>query len=96
LYVDVPISLKEAVFGTKIDIPSPKGNVSLTVPPGTSSGVKLRIKQCGIALSSGGSGDLLATLQIVLPKNWSEADKALLEKLQTESAEPIRDKLRWE
>lgn len=91
LYVDVPISLKEAVFGTKIDIPTPKGNVSLTVPAGSSSGMKLRIKQCGV----GGMGDMLAKLQVILPKNWSDADKALLEKLQTESERSIRGKLRW-
>jgi molecular chaperone DnaJ len=91
LYVDVPILLKEAVFGTKIDIPTPKGNVTLTVPVGASSGMKLRIKQCGV----GGAGDLFAKLQVVLPKNWSNADKALLEQLQTEPEEPIRSKLRW-
>jgi len=96
LYVDVPISLKEAVFGTKIDIPTPKGNVTLTVPSGTSSGMKLRIKQCGVTSSTGEMGDLFAILQIVLPKNWSETDKALLRQLQTEPAEPARSKLRWE
>jgi len=95
LYVDVPISLKEAVFGAKIDIPSPKGNVTLTVPPGTSSGMKLRIKQCGVATASGGAGDLFAILLVTLPKIWSEADKELLQKLQTEPEEPIRGKLRW-
>jgi DnaJ-class molecular chaperone len=95
LYVDVPISLKEAVFGTKIDIPTPKGNVTLTVPAGASSGMKLRIKQCGVALPSGGAGDLFAILQIVLPKTWSDADKALLEQLQAEPAEPVRSKLWW-
>jgi len=92
LYVDVPISLKEAVFGAKIHIPSPKGNVTLTVPSGASSGMKLRIKECGV----GGTGDLFAILQVVLPKKWSDADKALLEKLQTGQDEPIRNKIRWE
>jgi len=91
LYVDVPISLKEAVFGTKIDIPSPKGNVTLTVPSGASSGMKLRIKQCGV----GGTGDLFAKLQVVLPKNWSDSDKVLLEKIETEPETPIRQTLRW-
>jgi len=95
LYVDVPISLKEAVFGAKIDVPTPKGNVTLTVPPGASSGMKLRIKQCGVASSSGGSGDMFAMLQVVLPKNWSDADKALLEKLRTEPEQPPRSKLQW-
>ena len=92
LYADVPISLKEAVFGTKIIIPSPKGNVTLTVPAGASSVMKLRIRNCGV----GGTGDLFAKLLVVLPKNWLDADKALLEKLQTEPEEPIRSKLRWE
>jgi DnaJ-class molecular chaperone len=96
LYVDLPISLKEAVFGAKIDVPTPKGNVNLTIPAGASSGMKLRIKQCGIALPSGGAGDLFAIVQIVLPKKWSEADKALVEKLQIEQEESIRSKLRWE
>ena len=95
LYVDVPVSLTEAVFGAKIDIPTPKGNVTLTIPPGASSGMKLRVKQCGIALPSGGVGDLFATLQVMLPKNWSESDKALLKQLQTEPAEPVRSKLHW-
>jgi DnaJ-class molecular chaperone len=92
LYVDVPISLKEAVFGTKIDIPTPKGNVTLTVPAGATSGMKLRIKQCGV----GGTGDLFAKLQVVLPKTWSNTDKSLLEQLRTEPEEPIRGKLHWE
>ena len=91
LYIDVPISLKEAAFGTKIDIPTSKGNVTLTIPSGASSGMKLRIRQCGV----GGTGNLFAKLLVVLPKNWSDADRALLEKLQTESEEPIRGKLRW-
>ena len=95
LYVDVPISLKEAVFGTKIDIPTPKGSVMLTVPAGASSGMKLRIRQCGIPSATGDAGDLFAILQIVLPKKWSDADKALLEKLHTEPAEPVRNKLKW-
>ena len=95
LYVEVPISLKEAVFGAKIDVPTPKGNVALTIPSGATSGTKLRVKQCGVASPSEGTGDLFAKLQVVLPKKWSDADKALLEKLQIESAEPARSKLHW-
>ncbi|MCL2006101.1 MAG: DnaJ domain-containing protein [Planctomycetaceae bacterium] len=91
LYVDVPISLKEAVFGTKIDVPTPKGSVTLTVPPGATSGMKLRVKQCGV-----GSGDLFVILQVALPKNWSNADLELLQQLQTELELPIRAKLAWE
>ena len=95
LYVEVPISLKEAVFGAKIDVPTPKGNVTLTIPSGATSGMKLRVKQCGMVLSSGETGDLFAKLLVVLPKKWTDADKVLLEKLQTEPEESIREKLRW-
>jgi len=95
LYVDVPISLKEAVFGAKIDVPTPKGNVTLTIPSGATSGMKLRVKQCGIASSSGETGDLFAKLQVVLPKKWSDADKILLEKLQTDPEGLVRSQLHW-
>ena len=90
LYLDLPISLKEAVFGAKIDVATPKGNVTLTVPAGASSGMKLRIKQCGI-----GNGDLFVILLVALPKNWSEADKKLLQQLTTEPHEPIRRNIVW-
>lgn len=96
LYVDVPISLKEAVFGAKIDVPTPKGSVTLTIPAGATSGMKLRVKQCGIVLPSGKVGDLFAKLHIALPKNWSEDDKTLLKQLQTEPAESVRGKLSWD
>ena len=76
LLLSVPVTLQEAVFGAKIDIPSPKGKVALSIPPGSSSGMKLRIKGCGVPMSSvkDGSqsaldaGDLIAELTIVLPE----------------------------
>ncbi|MDR0521611.1 MAG: J domain-containing protein [Planctomycetaceae bacterium] len=95
LYVDLPVTLKEAVFGTKIDVPAPNGSVNLTVPPGAVNGMKLRIRHCGIPAASGETGDLFARLQIVLPDHWSDEDKQLLEKLQTEP-EKVRENLRWD
>jgi len=94
LYVHVPVTLQEAVFGAKIDVPTPKGNVKLTIPAGSSSGTKLRIRGCGVS-ADGHFGDLFAELSVVLPKNWSDEDKRLLEKLKTKPAEPIRAKLSW-
>lgn len=94
LYVRVPVTLHEAVFGGKIDIPTPKGNVALTVPPGSSSGTKLRVRGCGVPKKDG-AGDLFAELAVTLPKNWSENDKKLLEKLATEPEKPVRSEIRW-
>ena len=46
--VDVPISVYEALLGTKVEVPTLDGPVTITIPPGTGSGAKLRIKERGI------------------------------------------------
>lgn len=79
--INVPITPSEAALGAKIQVPTPKGKVSLTVPPGTSSGKVLRLK--GLGLGSGQEkGNLLVTLDVVVPPNLTEAEKELYKKLQ--------------
>lgn len=95
LYVKIPVTLKEAVFGAKIDIPTPKGKVTLTVPAGSSSGTKLRVRGCGIAAKEEQHGDLFAELSVVLPKKWTSAEKELLQKITSETPEPVRNELHW-
>jgi len=82
LYVTVPVTLQEAVQGAKIEIPSPRGMVSMTIPPGSTSGTKLRLKGCGIQKPSGAT-DLFAELVVSLPKHWSEHDRILIGQLDT-------------
>ncbi len=66
------VTLKEAVLGAKVTIPTLSGKISVTIPPNTSSGKILRIKGKGIA----GKGDILAKIQIILPdKPDSELDR---------------------
>jgi DnaJ-class molecular chaperone len=65
--IDLPISLKEAVEGGKVKVPTVDGAVMLTVPPKTNSGATLRIKGRGFASKSGARGDQLVTLMIHLP-----------------------------
>ena len=65
--LDVPISLKEAVLGSKITIPTLEGKVALTVPSHSNSGSILRLRGKGIK-SNGKIGDLLVKLYIVLPE----------------------------
>ena len=85
----MPTTLGEAALGARIDIPTPKGTVSLQVPPGTSSGTKLRVKGHGIPAKTGAAGDLLAEIQIVLPKPLDEASQQAIrqieQRLQAES-----------
>ena len=60
LEVKVPVTLAEAALGGKVDVPTPKGTISLSIPAGTSSGQKLRIKGMGVTTDKGGAGDLYA------------------------------------
>jgi curved DNA-binding protein len=83
----LPTTLPEAMQGAKIDVPTPGGTVTLTVPPGSSSGKKLRIKGQGLKKPDGSSGDMLVEIMIRLPEiasgtfpadaaQWMEAYKA--------------------
>ena len=94
LEVRVPITLAEAALGAKVDVPTPKGTVTVTVPKGTSSGKKLRIKGHGVT-SGGTTGDLLAEVQIVLPENLSEEDLESIKKLTANDGQDPRQDLRW-
>jgi DnaJ-class molecular chaperone len=95
LLLRVPISLGEAVGGAKIDVPTPQGTVSLHVPPGTSSGTKLRVKGHGVTPKNAPAGDLLAEVQIVLPKSLSAADRDALKEIDGHYSQEPRKELRW-
>jgi DnaJ-class molecular chaperone len=95
LLVRVPVTLGEASQGAKIDVPTPHGTVSLQVPPGTSSGTKLRVKGQGVTPKNAPPGDLLAEVQIVLPKNLSETDRETLKQIDSRYSQEPRKDLRW-
>ncbi len=65
--LDLPISLKEAVLGAKVKVPTVDGPVMLSVPPGTSSGKVMRLKGKGWSIKGGGRGDQLVRLLVDLP-----------------------------
>jgi DnaJ-class molecular chaperone len=95
LDVSVPITLAEAIAGGKIDVPTPHGTITLTVPPGSSSGRRLRVKGPGITVGSGEPGDLFAELEIVMPKNLSDEDRRQLAEIASRYNENPRTELRW-
>jgi DnaJ-class molecular chaperone len=66
--VDLPLSVGEAILGTKVNVPTVDGPVLLTIPAGTSSGAKLRLRGKGIKRSDGTRGDQIGHVQIVVPK----------------------------
>jgi DnaJ-class molecular chaperone len=75
LRLDLPITLYEAVLGGKVRVPMLDGAVELAIPANTSSGRTFRLKGKGLKTKSA-TGDLLATVRIVLP---DRADAELTE-----------------
>ena len=95
LSVTAPITLLEATQGAKIDLPTPHGTIAVTVPPGTSSGKSLRLKNMGIKTKER-SGDLIVKLQIVIPETPTDGDKELLQQLDSAWNDPnARAELVW-
>ncbi|MBR1399337.1 MAG: DnaJ domain-containing protein [Alphaproteobacteria bacterium] len=80
ILLNLPISLKEAVKGAKITVPTINGKVMLNIPSGASSGEKLRLKGKGIK-SKTSQGDEIVTLQVVLPQVIGDDLKKFAEKM---------------
>lgn len=94
LYLRLPITLGEAAAGAKVDVPTPNGTVSLQIPPGTSSGRRLRVKGHGIPHKNG-VGDLLVEIRIVLPPELDEKAVEQLKRLDASYKVSPREKVHW-
>jgi DnaJ-class molecular chaperone len=82
LHVEVPIGVSEAVLGASIEVPTLEGRVSVTVPEGTDSGRKLRLRGKGIPDPKGApAGDLFVTVQIRVPRGLDAQARAKFEEL---------------
>jgi DnaJ-class molecular chaperone len=66
--LDLPVSFTEAALGAKIEVPTVEGPVTVTVPAGTSSGARLRLRGRGVKNADGSRGDQLCRVEIVAPK----------------------------
>ena len=73
ILMDLPISPWEAVLGARVRVPTLGGRVEATIPPGSQSGKKLRLKNRG--LPGKPTGDQIVTLQVHMPKATTEQDK---------------------
>lgn len=77
LRLDLPVTLDEALHGAKVKTPTPSGAVMLSIPAGVSSGKVMRLKGRGMTRKDATRGDLLISLQIVLPDNDADLLKRL-------------------
>lgn len=91
LHLRVPITPIEAYRGAKIEVTTPQGAVQMSVPPGAQSGAKLRLRGKGLRGKKG--GDLIAHLEVRLPKERSEKIETLLRELEEGFDKDVREGL---
>jgi curved DNA-binding protein len=91
VYQDVPVTPWEAALGANISVPTPSGTVEVTVPPGSQSGRKLRLKGRGIPATQ--PGDLYLILDVVLPPAASERARELYQAMARDLAFNPRERI---
>jgi DnaJ-class molecular chaperone len=79
LRLELPVTLYEAVLGGKVRVPTLDGTVELAIPPGTNAGRTFRLRGKGFPAKEG-TGDLLATVRIVLPEGGDAELEELMRK----------------
>jgi len=78
LHMVASIGVHEAVLGARIDLQTFDGAITLRIPPGTQAGQRFRLRERGAPTASGGRGDLLVEVRIVLPRIVDERGKELM------------------
>ena len=81
--MELPISFMEAITGAEVEVPTIDGSVMLKIPPGVSTGSKLRIKGKG-AGSGVKRGNQIVNLKVVMPKEVNPALKSAVENLKSQ------------
>jgi curved DNA-binding protein len=81
LYVDLPLSPWEAALGASVALDTPGGEAKLKVPPGTSSGRRLRLGGRGLPDPRGRPGDLFAEARVVVPRTLTDEERRLFSEL---------------
>jgi len=79
--VELPVTPSEAALGAAVAVHTPGGPVRLDVPPGSSSGRRLRLPELGLPNPRGPAGDLYAKVRIVVPPTLSRREQRLYAEL---------------
>ena len=85
LYTDLAVAPWEAALGATVPVQTVTGSARLTVPAGSSSGRRLRLRGEGLPRESGGRGDLYAVISVKVPKKLSNRERELFEQLRDAS-----------
>lgn len=82
IYIELPLTITEATLGTKKEIPTIYGNVDLTIPAGTQSGEKMRLRGKGIEnVNTKRKGDMYVITKVIIPEKLTRDQKKLFESL---------------
>jgi curved DNA-binding protein len=81
IYLDLPVAPWEAALGTSVRVPTLRGSARLRIPPGSSSGRRLRLRGEGMPDPRGRPGDLYAVVQIHVPRRLTREERELFEQL---------------
>lgn len=82
IYIDLPLTITEAVLGCTKEVPTIYGNVELTIPSGTQSLDKLRLRGKGIEnVNTKRKGDMYAVVKVIMPEKLTKEQKNLFESL---------------
>ena len=95
LRTTIPIAPWEAALGAKVSVPLFGGAATVTIPPGSQSGQKLRLREKGVpsATKEGSRGDEIVEMKIVVPMPRDEKTKELLRELAKLNPEDPRAEL---
>ena len=95
--IEMPISITEAALGTKLDVPTISGTITMKIPAGIASGQRLRLKGKGIkpAGKKDICGDQYVIIKIVPPAKLSDKSKKLLEEFAASQKDDPRENAPW-
>jgi len=97
IYLELPITVTEAVLGTKKEVPTVSGKVDLSIPSGTQPNAKLKLKSKGVEnVLSHRKGDMYVVIKVVIPDKLSKEEKKLYENLSeiTKNEHPLLKKIK--
>ena len=92
IYIELPLTITEAVLGAKKEIPTLYGNVDLTIPSGTQNGDKMRLRGKGVEnVNSKRKGDMYVITKIIIPEKITREQKKIFEELNETDLENSKE-----
>ncbi|MFQ5480777.1 MAG: DnaJ C-terminal domain-containing protein [Thermodesulfobacteriota bacterium] len=86
IYIDVPVTIGEALLGAEIEVPTISGHARIKISPGTQGGRKLRLRAKGVATSRGAHGNQYCEIHITLPKSIDKKSEELITEFESLNA----------